>query len=331
MSKRRAKLATYGKCRKLRHFAKCERGRLSASGVSNEPQPRRRRILATEMKSETVQPTPRSELAEFLRTRRARVQPGDVGLPNGERRRTPGLRREEVAQLADVGVSWYTWLEQGRDIHVSEPLLERLARALRLTATERAHLFELAHGRPAPRPAEPARVSPALQRVLDTHPYPALVSTPRRDIVAWNAAASILYGDFALLSEKNRNHLWSMFMNPERRALFVDWERTARSSVASFRLEAARASDRREFDVLITELLQCSSDFARFWNDHELVEIPEGLKLLVHAQVGTLEFEHVTLAYSEPSASALRVTLYTPLPGESSERARALFGTTPPV
>ena len=283
------------------------------------------------MKSEITQLTPRTELAEFLRTRRARVQPVDVGLPNGERRRTPGLRREEVAQLADVGVSWYTWLEQGRDIHVSEPLLERLARALRLTPTERAHLFELAHGRPAPRPVEPGRVSAALQRVLDTHPYPALVSTPRRDVVAWNAAASVLYGDFELLSEKNRNHLWSMFMNLERRALFLDWELTARGSVASFRLEAARAADRSEYDALISELLLCSSEFARIWNDHELVEIPEGLKTLVHPQVGVLEFEHVTLAYAEPNARALRVTLYTPLPGESTERARLLFGATPPA
>ena len=267
----------------------------------------------------------RSELAEFLRTRRARVRPADVGLPNGERRRTPGLRREEVAQLADVGVSWYTWLEQGRDIHVSEPLLERLALALRLTATERAHLFELAHGRPAPRPAEPARVSAALQRVLDTHPYPAIVATPLWDLVAWNAAASVLYGDFALLSPKERNHLWSIFTNPERRARMPQWEHTARRSVAGFRLEAARAADRSAFDALAAELMRVSPDFARFWNDHEVVELPAGSKVVVHPEVGAIEFEHVTLSYSEPDARALRVTLYTPTPGESSERARVLF------
>lgn len=267
----------------------------------------------------------RTELAEFLRTRRARVRPADVGLPNGERRRTPGLRREEVAQLADVGVSWYTWLEQGRDIHVSEPLLERLALALRLTATERAHLFELAHGRPATRPAEPARVSAALQRVLDTHPYPAIVSTPLWDLVAWNAAASVLYGDFALLSPKERNHLWSIFMNPDRRARMPEWEHTARRSVAGFRLEAARAADRSAFDALAAELMRVSPDFARFWNDHEVVEIPAGSKIVVHPDVGAIEFEHVTLSYSEPDSRALRVTLYTPTPGESSERARALF------
>jgi transcriptional regulator with XRE-family HTH domain len=285
------------------------------------------------MKSELTQPVSpgRSELAEFLRTRRARVQPVDVGLPNGERRRTPGLRREEVAQLADVGVSWYTWLEQGRNIHVSEPLLERLARALRLTPTERAHLFELAHGRPAPRPAEPARVSAALQRLLDSHPYPALVATPRWDVVAWNTAASILYGDLGKRSDKERNHLWSMFMNPERRARIPEWERTARGNVADFRLEAARSPDRTEFDALIAELLCVSAEFARLWNDHELVETPQGLKVFVHPELGPIEFEHVTLAYSEPNARPLRVTLYTPRPGESSVRARALFGVTPPI
>src|SRR5712664_209881 len=124
--------------------------------------------------------TARAELARFLRSRRARIRPADVGLPQGTRRRALGLRREEVARLADVGVSWYTWLEQGRDIHVSEPLLERLAHALRLTATERAHLFALAHGRPAARPViTPTAVSGALQRVLEAHPFPALVSTMR--------------------------------------------------------------------------------------------------------------------------------------------------------
>ncbi len=273
------------------------------------------------------QTSPRAELAEFLRSRRARVRPADVGLPSGERRRTPGLRREEVAQLADVGVSWYTWLEQGRDIHVSEPLLERLARALRLTPTERAHLFELAHGRPAPRPAiAPTEVSDAVQRVLDAHPYPGLVSTPRRDILAWNAAAVTLYGDFAHQSRLERNGIWSAFMMPERRRTLVDWEQATRSMLAGFRYEWARAADRAEFDELIAELSRTSPDFVRFWHDHEVVDAPHGLKLVTHEELGVIEFEHVTLSYTEPDGRALRVSLYTPRPGESTERARRLFG-----
>jgi transcriptional regulator with XRE-family HTH domain len=205
----------------------------------------------------------RVELSRFLRSRRARVRPEEVGLSAGGRRRTPGLRREEVALLADVGVSWYTWLEQGRDIHVSEPLLERLARALRLTPTERAHLFELAHGRPAARPViSPGTVSGTLQRVIDAHPFPALVSTRRWDVLAWNEPAVILYGDFGLLPIEQRNGLWSMFMNPERRARMPGWENDARRAVAGFRLDAARAAERTEFDALAAELTRISPEWA---------------------------------------------------------------------
>ena len=269
---------------------------------------------------------PRAELAQFLRSRRARVRPTDVGLPAGGRRRTPGLRREEVARLADVGVSWYTWLEQGRDIHVSEPLLERLARALQLTPTERAHLFELAHGRPAARPLlAPATVSDALRRVLDAHPYPGLVSTRRWDVLAWNQAATILYGDFGRLPVEERNGLWTLFMDPERRARMPRWEQDARRTVAGFRLEAGRAADRSEFDALAASLARVSPEFARFWDAHDVVELPEGMKEIVHPRLGTIEFEHVTLAYAEEDGHALRVSLYSPRPGESTTRARELF------
>jgi transcriptional regulator with XRE-family HTH domain len=268
----------------------------------------------------------RVELAQFLRSRRARVRPEDVGLPAGARRRTPGLRREEVARLADVGVSWYTWLEQGRDIHVSEPLLERLARALRLTPTERAHLFELAHGRPAARPAiAPAAVSDALQRVLDAYPFPALVSTRRWDVLAWNEPAVILYGDFGLLPIGRRNGLWLMFMNPERRARMPGWEKDARRAVAGFRLDAGRAADRTEFDALAAELASVSPEFARFWAEHDVVEVPQGEKVIVHPDVGVIEFEHVALTYSEPDGHVLRVSLYSPRPGKSMATARKLF------
>lgn len=269
---------------------------------------------------------PRADLGQFLRTRRARLRPADVGLPQGPRRRTPGLRREEVALLADVGASWYTWLEQGRPIHVSEPFLERLARALRLSPTERAHLFELAQGRPAARPAiAPTTVSPALQRVLDAHPFPAIVSTPRWDFLAWNRPAAILYGDFARLPVERRNGLWSMFTDPHRRALIPDWEKAARKSVARFRLDAARVADRAEFDALAAELTRVSPDFARFWGEYDLTEITEGSKDLVHPEVGEIAFEHMTLTHFEPDGRELRVTLYAPCPGKSAARARKLF------
>ena len=276
---------------------------------------------------DTTRTAPRAELAQFLRSRRARVLPADLGLPAGGRRRTPGLRREEVARLADVGVSWYTWLEQGRDIHVSEPLLERLARALRLTPTERAHLFALAHGRPPAQPViAPAVVSGALQRVIDAHPFPALVSTMRWDVLAWNTASSILYGDFGLIPAEERNGLRLMFTDPERRARMPGWESDARGAVARFRLEAARAADRTEFDALVAALASISPEFARFWGEHDVVERAEGVKAINHPDAGLIEFEHVTLAHAEADGHALRVTLYSPRPGESTERARRLFG-----
>jgi hypothetical protein len=223
----------------------------------------------------TAPTSPRAELAEFLRSRRARVRPADVGLPQGSWRRTPGLRREEVAQLADVGASWDTWLEQGREIRVSEPLLERLARVLRLTPAERAHLFLLAQGRPPSRLASaPVAVSEALRRTLDAHAFPAVVSTLRGDFLAWNRPAVLLYGDFGGDAAGHRNGLWMMFTDPVKRARMPDWD--ARASVARFRADAARVADRGEFDALAAELCEVRPDFSRLWGEHDVVEVTEG-------------------------------------------------------
>ncbi|RKG99496.1 XRE family transcriptional regulator [Corallococcus carmarthensis] len=276
--------------------------------------------------TDTSRSSGRAELARFLRSRRERLHPEDVGLSSGSRRRTPGLRREELARLADVGVSWYTWLEQGRDIHVSEPLLERLVVALRLTPTERLHLFELAHGRPAPRPvSSPDSVSDALQRLLDAHPFPALVSTRRWDIVAWNAAATVLYADLAQPAAEERNGLWALFMNPDRRASMPSWEEAVRRAVAGFRMDAARAADRSEFDALVEKLQAASPEFARLWSEHDVVETPSMLKVILLPELGPIEFENVTLTYSEPDGRELRVSFYAPRPGPNLERARKLF------
>ncbi len=172
----------------------------------------------------------RDELADFLRTRRAALQPGDVGLPNGGRRRTAGLRREEVAQLAGVGVTWYTWLEQGRDVRASLDVLEALARALRLTATERTHLLLLGRGEEPPPPKSPAeRVSPTLKRMMKSlDPNPAFVLGRRWDYLAWNRAACAVFGDFEKVPRGARNHVWLTFMDPARRELWLDWERGMR-------------------------------------------------------------------------------------------------------
>ncbi|MDB5220591.1 MAG: transcriptional regulator, partial [Myxococcaceae bacterium] len=231
--------------------------------------------------------------------------------------------REEVAQLADVGASWYTWLEQGRDIHVSEGLLERLARALRLNAAERSHLFELAHGRAPPHATMPAEsVSETLQRTIDAHPNPVAVTTLRWDVVSTNAAARVLWGD-----RRGTNSLWTMFTNPSLRTLSSRWQAHSRALVARFRLEAGRASDRAPFDQLANELAEVSPEFRVLWNEHEIFAEPEGAKIVEHPELGVIELDHVGLMHVEPDGRTLRVTLYTPRAGASAERAAKLFAS----
>ncbi|HEY5197959.1 MAG TPA: helix-turn-helix transcriptional regulator, partial [Solirubrobacteraceae bacterium] len=186
----------------------------------------------------------RAELADFLRRRRAGIQPETVGLPSGGRRRTPGLRREEVAQLAGVGATWYTWLEQGRDVRASLDVLEAIARALRLTPAERGHLILLGRGEPAPPCRAPAeRVSATLRRVVEgLGPNPAFVLGRRWDFLAWNRAACALFGWDGMPGRGlpvTRNHIWLTFMDPARRDLMLDWERSARTCVAKFRADSA--------------------------------------------------------------------------------------------
>src|SRR3954466_5268849 len=171
----------------------------------------------------------RRDLTAFLVSRRARLTPPDVGLITGARRRTPGLRREEVAALAGVGISWYTWFEQGRDIQVSAHFLENLSRALKLDRSEREFLFALAQHRPPPLTrAAPPKVTPTMQHMLDSYPHPAHIKTPRWDIVAWNATNTEVFGDFGQFPPEERNTLWLLFTKPFYRRVMLDWEADAR-------------------------------------------------------------------------------------------------------
>ena len=261
----------------------------------------------------------RLELADFLRNRRAGLQPTDVGLPGGGRRRTPGLRREEVAQLAGVGTTWYTWLEQGRDVRASLEVLEAISRALRLSQAERTHLVLLGRGEEPPPCKSPAeRVSPTLRRLIENlGPNPAFILGRRWDYLAWNAAATALFGDLASVPRASRNHAWLTFMDPVRREMFTDWERSSRLLVAKFRADSARNLGDPAFEGLIHALRESSPEFCRAWKRHEVARNGEGRKELRHPLVGTLAFAHSVFHPAE--APEQRLILYSPLPDHDTQ------------
>ena len=270
----------------------------------------------------------REELADFLRNRREALQPGDVGLPSGGRRRTPGLRREEVAQLAGVGTTWYTWLEQGRDVRASLDVLEALARALHMSQAERSHLVLLGRGEEAPPCKNPIeRVSPTLRRLIDgLGANPAYIIGRRWDYLAWNDAAVALLGDFGTVPRAARNHLWLTFTDPARRELFSDWAQSARTLVAKFRADSARHIGDPEFESLIAALRNSSPEFARAWERHEVSRAGEGRKDLQHALVGEMSFSHAVFHPAEKLDQ--RLVLYSPLPENDTAEKLAWLMTS---
>ena len=254
-------------------------------------------------------PTAVASFAGFLRDRRSRVQPGP-GAPG--RRRTPGLRREEVATRAGVSVTWYTWLEQGRGGPPSDEVLERLARALELDDTGREVLFLLAQQRPPPlKPAPAQPVAPAVQRVLDAlATSPAIVKTPTWDVVAWNAAALAVLGDYASLPPSGRNVLRRLFSDPGPRASLPDWEADARFAVATFRVDVARAGGSAEAEALAAELQAGNADFRRLWAENEVRSRWVGMKRLTHPVAGPLTLEYS--AFGVDGADGLSMVVFTP-------------------
>jgi transcriptional regulator with XRE-family HTH domain len=260
----------------------------------------------------------RAELADFLRKRRESIRPEDVGLPSGGRRRTPGLRREEVAQLAGVGTTWYTWLEQGRDVRASFDVLEAIAKALRLTPAERNHLILLGRGEEAPACKPPAEhVSPTLRRLVESlGANPAMVLGRRWDYLAWNRAACVVFGDFGSIPKPARNHLWQMFMDPGRREMFTDWEQSSRLAAAKFRADHARHLGDPSFEELVHALRQASPDFCEAWKRHEVARAGEGRKTMEHPVAGTLQFEHAV--FHPVEFPEQRLTLYSPVAGSGA-------------
>jgi transcriptional regulator with XRE-family HTH domain len=232
-------------------------------------------------------------LGAYLKDRRARLDPAAFGLPLA-RRRTPGLRREEVAQRAHISPTWYSWLEQGRGGAPSADVLDRIAAALMLTEVEREHLFLLGRGHPPEaRYRRDHGVTPRLQRVLDAlEPSPALIRTATYDVVAWNRAVAVMLTDYGALPVKERNILRSLFLDPRARALQADWQSVARFVVGAFRIDAARAGAAEEIKPLVEELCQLSPDFAALWREPDIPVPHEGTKTIRHPILGQVQFEY---------------------------------------
>lgn len=254
----------------------------------------------------------RAELSDFLRQRRAQLAPEDSGIdPGSGHRRTPGLRREEVAQLAGVGLSWYTWLEQGRDIHPSPQVLDALARVLQLDTGERAHLFHLARTElPLATRGYLDTAPPELVALVDElAPHPAYLLGPRADVLAWNRGASAIIGDPTRAPDGRVNALWWLFTQSERRTAQID--ETARNMLARFRAEHARRIGDPDFAALI-EALECESAmFRELWPQHEVLTGQLGTKVIEHPLLGTLRLRHMQSIPTEHPD--LRLTQFTPV------------------
>ena len=260
-------------------------------------------------------------LGTYLRDRRTRLDPAALGFAHG-RRRTTGLRREEVAQRANISPTWYTWLEQGRGGAPSADVLDRIAKGLMLTEPEREHLFMLGLGRPPEVRYKPFDgVSPRLQRVLDAlEVSPAIIKTATWDVVAWNRAAAALLMDYAKLPREQRNILRLMFANSGARDRQDDWQNVARFVVGAFRADAARAGASAEITQLVAELSRTSPEFDALWRTNNVVAHGEGLKRLHHDDLGLLELEFS--AFAVDGRPELGMIVFNPATDDVAERMR---------
>ncbi|MEU6731956.1 helix-turn-helix transcriptional regulator [Streptomyces physcomitrii] len=272
---------------------------------------------------------PRAELSEFLRSRRARLKPEDIGLPSyGRHRRVPGLRREELAQLAGVSVAYYTRLEQGNGRNVSAEVLGAIARALRLTDAEHAHLTHLAKPRQHRRRRTPRtqQLRPALQQLLDSmDSVPGYVVGRRTDLVGWNRLASALFGEWGSLPGQERNWARMVFLSESSRELFVEWETKAADIVSYLRMDAGCHADDPKLSALVGELSVKSEDFRRLWAAHDVQEKGYGTKRLRHPLVGELTLCYET--FKLPADEDLSLVTYHAEPSSPSAEALRLLAS----
>jgi transcriptional regulator with XRE-family HTH domain len=274
-----------------------------------------------------TQPTRRTELGAFLRACRAQVTPADVGLPDGSasgRRRTPGLRREEVAELSGVGVTWYTWLEQGRDISASSQVINALARALLLTDDQRLHLRELAGLPPGEPPTPDGDMLPRLQLLVDAQlPSPASVFDQHFDYLVWNQSYTQVRNDPGALPADRRNMLWMMFTDPDNRVRMSRWESAARAVLSQFRAAAGRSPADPRFAELTTALAKASPQFRDWWAEYSVRSFRPATIAIRHPDAGLICLEMFQLRLVDQP----RLTMVTQVPANktSLERVRSLL------
>ncbi len=266
-------------------------------------------------------------LGTFLKNRRSRLDPATFGFSG--RRRTPGLRREEVAQRSNISATWYTWLEQGRGGAASADVLDRIAGGLMLTESEREHLFMLGLGRPPETRYRPVEgITPRLQRLLDTlDASPAFIKTATWDVVAWNRAAAVVLTDYGKVPPGERNILRRMFCDPHIRDAQHDWDSLARFVVGAFRADAARAGAVSEVAELVDELCHASPEFEALWRENDVHVHGEGLKRFRHTTLGWIELEYS--AFAVDGRPDLGMLVYNPLLKSVSDQIRALAAQPP--
>lgn len=253
------------------------------------------------------------ELAEFLIAKRNQIQPSEVGLKSLGHRKTPGLRREEVASLAGIGVTWYTWLEQSRDVQLSQKAATNLADALLLDAKERRHFFTLAN---VPSPVEEyeqtKKINPLLKHFLDSLEFsPALIVDQMQNILAWNKAAVVLYGDFTKMTDRERNIVWAMFTQERFKNMYPEWKKHAEDLAGILRAASAKYIGNEYFANFINALCSESPEFEQIWRKNKISIENEVHKFLIHPNLGELSFEVCT--FDVPDDEILKLIVHTPL------------------
>ena len=289
----------------------------------------------TRAPSATVIPLPtpvrtdirRRELGAFLRSRRERVKPEDVGVRYSRRRRTPGLRREEVAQLAGVGVTWYTWLEQGRDINPSVQVLDAISRTLQFDDHEHSHLFTLA-GFASPNTVanQCLDLCPGAQTLIDQlEPFPASIVNDRLDLLAYNRVYASFFGNLDTIATEDRNYLWLSFTDPVWRRVIVDWDEAAASMVAEYRSAMAQHLDEPAWKTLVARLHRASPEFTAVWERHDVQRIQGQSKRALHPTAGLLTFDYTNLWLGQRLGT--RIVAFTPADDQTRTRLEALHAS----